>query len=137
MRFFMTYWWMYILMFVFGYMTHKTFYFMRSTRLSIMLVKMAHVIYLTSLIKSLEHMTYARELVLESLIKTERNATQISIFEKKYDDDIKHFKTKAINTLIYAHPPFYLNMLEFDDWDTAMTYLQTNKKTALAFWERI
>ena len=102
-----------------------------------MLVKMAHIIYLTSLIKSLEHMSYARELVLESLIKTERNATQISIFEKRYGEDFKHFKTKAIKTLIHAHPPFYLNMLEFDDWASAMTYLQNNKKTALAFWERI
>jgi hypothetical protein len=121
-------------MFVFGYVTHKTFYFMRTVRLSIMVVKMAQVIYLTSLIKSLEHMSYARELVLESLIKSEKGATQISIFEKKYDDDVKHFKTKAINTLIHAHPQFFLSMLEFDDWAGAMKYLQTNKKAAIEFW---
>ena len=130
----MAHWWMYILMFVFGYVTHKTFYFLRSTRLTVMLVKMSHVIYLSSLIKSLEHLSYARELMLEYLIRTERSATQISTFEMSFNEDVKLFKTKAINTLIHAHPQFFKSMLEFDDWSSAMKYLQTNKEAAIAFW---
>lgn len=121
-------------MFVFGYVTHKTFYFLHSTRLAIMLIKMSHVIYLSSLIKSLENLSYARELVLEHLIRTERTSTQISTFEMSFNKDVEHFKTKSISTIIHAHPEFFKPILEFDDWDSAMKYLQTNKKAALAFW---
>lgn len=121
-------------MFVFGYITHKTFYFLHSARLAIMLLKMSHVIYLSSLIKSLENLSYARELVLEHLIRTERASTQISTFEMSFNKDVEHFKTKSIKTIIHAHPEFFKSVLEFDDWASAMKYLETNKKAALAFW---
>ena len=122
------------MVFVFGYVTHKTFYFLHSARLAIMMIKMSHVIYLSSLIKSLENLSYTRELVLEHLIRTERTATQISTFEMSFNKDVEHFKTKSINTIIHTHPKFFKPILEFDDWASAMKYLETNKKAALAFW---
>ena len=47
-------WWMYLLTFVFGYVTCRTFYFVRAARVSLTLVRGAHIIYLSALMHVLE-----------------------------------------------------------------------------------
>ena len=128
-------WWIGILIFIFGYLTCKTFYFIRSARTSLVVLKSAHVIYLSTLIKSIEHLSYSREMVLEQLIKTQKTSAQISSFEMRYEEDVRRFKNRAIDILLYSHPPFFRSMIEFDDWRSAMSYLEENRDSALRFWE--
>jgi hypothetical protein len=130
----MEYWWVHILLFVFGYVTCKTFYFVRGAKLSITLLRASHIIYLSSLIKAIEHMSHAREMMLEHMIKTEKGGSQISFFEMKFEEDLRLFKERSIDVLLYCHPAFFKPTLEFDDWSTAMKFLQDNKQAALAFW---
>tara|TARA_R100000808_G_scaffold19251_1_gene41862 strand:- start:545 stop:823 length:279 start_codon:yes stop_codon:yes gene_type:complete len=85
--------------------------------------------------KALENMSYARDLVLENMIKTEKSSSQISFFQLKFEEDVRLFKERAIDVLIYCHPPFFKPTLEFDDWRSAMEFLEKNKQTALIFWE--
>jgi len=124
-----------LLVFLFGCLTSRTFYFFSSARTSLSMLKASHIIYLSTLIKALEHLSYAREMVLEHMVRTERKSTQISFFEMQHDENIEMFKQRAIDILIYSHPTFFRTMVEFDDWRTAMKYLADNKEAALKFWE--
>ena len=131
----MHHWWLFLLTFIFGYFTCKTFYFIRSTRASLVLLRAIHVIYLSSLIKAIEHMSYAREIMLEHMLKTEKSSTQISSFELRFERDTQMLKVRSINTLLACHPTFFRRMMDFKDWPSAMEYLLNNKDAALKFWE--
>jgi len=80
-------------------------------------------------------MSHAREMMLENMIKTEKSSSQISFFEMKFEEDLRIFKERSIDVLLYCHPSFFKPMLEFDDWTTAMKFLQDNREAALAFWK--
>tara|TARA_Y100000593_G_scaffold89356_3_gene173450 strand:- start:1425 stop:1841 length:417 start_codon:yes stop_codon:yes gene_type:complete len=127
-------WWLHILIFAFGYLTCKTFYFMRSTRLSVSLMKVSAVLYLSLLMKAIEHMSYAREMVLEYMIYTERQAFEISSFEMRFENEMRLFKDRSISAFLSCHPKFFRSMVEFDDWEGAMSFLMENRATALYFW---
>tara|TARA_Y100000593_G_C4290308_1_gene327894 strand:+ start:49 stop:459 length:411 start_codon:yes stop_codon:yes gene_type:complete len=131
----MSHWWLYLLIFVFGYFTCKTFYFVRSARVSLVLIKANNIIYLSSIIKAIEHLSYAREIMLEQMLKAGKNSTQISTFEFQFEKDVKLLKRRSVSTLLACHPAFFRSQVEFEDWEGAMKYLQENKTTALKFWE--
>ena len=128
-------WWFYILMFVFGYITHKTFYFLYAGRLSMTLLKASHVIYLSSMIKAIEHMSYARELSLEYLAKAQKSSLEISTFEYNFEKELDPLKERSLQVLIYNHPGLFQQMIEFNSWEEAMDYLSLNKEAVFAFWE--
>jgi hypothetical protein len=130
----MEHWLLYFLMFLFGFMTHKTFYFLRALRLSLALIKVSHVIYLSSVIKALEHLSYAREMMLEHMARTDQKSASISAFEFRFDEEIRALKTRSINVIIKNHPSFFRPVLEFEDWPTAMKYLESHRESALHFW---
>tara|TARA_R110000824_G_scaffold323162_2_gene510085 strand:+ start:1810 stop:2220 length:411 start_codon:yes stop_codon:yes gene_type:complete len=131
----MEHWWLYLLVFIFGYMTHKTFYFLKSLRLSLILLRSSHVIYLSALTKALEHLSYAHETALQHLATTEKTSAQITSFKFRFDDDVKKLKTRSIDVLLELHPPFFRSTLEFEDWAGAMEHLTTHREAALAFWK--
>lgn len=129
-------WFLYILTFLFGYVTCKTFYFVSSTRLSMVMVKAAHIIYLSVMIKALENLAYSREIMLEHMLKSEQNTTRISSFEFKFEEDVRELKERSILMLAALHPPFFKQMMDFETWDEAAAFLLKNKEAALKFWER-
>ena len=131
----MHHWWLYLLIFIFGYLTCKTFYFVRSARVSLVLIKASNIIYLSSLIKALEHLSYVREIMLEQMLKSGKNSTQISTFEFRFEQDVQMLKRRSISTLLTCHPPFFRSQLTFKDWEGAMEYLEENREAALKFWE--
>ena len=132
----MEYWWAHLLTFVFGYVTCKTFYFFRSTRTSLTLLRGAHIIYLSALIKVLEHLSHAREIMLEHMLRTEKTATQISSFEWRFEEDVNLLKQRSIDVLIQCHPTFFQQTLEFNDWESAMKFLTEHQGSALQFWDK-
>ena len=80
-------------------------------------------------------MTYAREIVLENMLKTGKSSNQISIFELNFNKDIETLKNNSIKLLRIYHPSFFESMLEFDDWPSAMEYLQAHRENVFKFWE--
>jgi len=122
-------WLLYLLVFIFGYITCGTFYFLRSSRLSLSLIKLSHIIYLSSVVKSLEILIEARTLVvindIEPVKKTE-------IFES----EIKMLKENSVAYLLQLHPKFYRDALQFDDWESSMRYLNQNKDSILKIWNK-
>ena len=144
-------WWLYLLIFAFGYFTCRVFYFFRSARISLSLVRASHIIYLSSLIKALEHLLHSREIMLEHLLKSEKSGTYISSFEVRFNEEVNLLKERSVKALIECHPQFfrhmvntlvvsiprsYVNIAKYDDWDSAMKYLKENKQVALQFWNK-
>jgi hypothetical protein len=129
-------WLLYFLIFLFGYITCKTFYFLKSTRLSMAMVKASHVIYLSAMIKALENMAYSREIMLEHMLKTEKKGVQISSFEFRFEEDVRTLKERSIEMLKELHPTFFRQMLDFDNWDEGAAFLLKHKEVAWKFWER-
>ena len=104
--------------------------------MSLSLLRTANIIYLSSMVKSIEHLSYARELVREHMLRTGRGAFQISSFEHTFDEDLKLLKDRSIETLLRCHPTFFRPTVEFEDWTSAMQFLQKNKEGALGFWSK-
>ena len=127
-------WFLYCLCFIFGYITCKTFYFLRTTRLSLSLMRAGHIIYISAMVKALEHLSYAREIMLEHMLKTDKGATQISSFEYRFEEETSALKENSIDVLVKLHPDFFQNMIEFDDWGSAMEFLLKNQKGVFEFW---
>ncbi len=133
----MGHWLLYLLVCIFGYVTCRTFYFVRSARFSLTVVKTAQLIYLSAMTKALENMLYARGIVLEHMLKTEKSSNQISIFELNFNQDVEDMKERSIKLLKVYHPSFFESMLEFDDWSSAMEYLNTHRDEVFKFWEKL
>lgn len=130
----MEYWLFGLLTFIFGYLTCRIFYFFRSMRMSIMLQRASQVIYLSSTMKAIEYLAQSRELMLEYMLRTDRNASQISTFEYNFDKDVKHIKEQSINSFKELHPAFFKERIDFEDWDSAMQFLQQHRAAVFSFW---
>ena len=132
----MTAWWIHLLVFVFGYVTCRAFYFMRTARTSLTLLRCAHVIYLSAMVKAIENLSYSREMVLEHMARTEKNAHQIGLFQYRYEEDVRMLKERSIEALIALHPEMFRDTVEFDDWAGGMRYLMEFRAPALQFWDK-
>ncbi len=98
-------------------------------------MKTSHIIYLSAIVKALEHLSYAREIMLEHMIKTGKGSTEINSFEFRYREEIESLKANSIEVLRVIHPSFFRTMLSFSDWSSAMEYLQQQRTAVLHFWE--
>jgi hypothetical protein len=52
--------------------------------------------------------------------ESERN---IGAYRSNFNDEIKLYKDKSIREIINVHPNFYKDLIKYDDWDTAMQFL--------------
>ena len=80
-------------------------------------------------------MAYARGIVLENMLKAEKNSVAISTFELRHEQDVRTLKDRSINLLIDIHPPFFKRMMEFKTWEEASNYIDTHKDVVFKFWE--
>ena len=126
--------WLYILVFVFGYVTCQTFYFFRSTRVSLKLMKSGRVIYLLMMAKAMENYKIAEEVMVTSLKNSESDQVVIDRFKRGVEDERKSFKNKSIMWLISNTPPTFKEIIGFEDWDSAMQYLVLHQEEAYKFW---
>ena len=129
-------WVFYFLLFFFGFVTSRTFYFIKGARLCITLIKIAQVISLGMLAKSMEHFQYAKTCRLNQMALSDESVHNMEAFEYQIDDDVKYFKDKAIQKMVECHKGFFDELVDFKDWTTAMKYLEENKKAALIFFKR-
>ena len=127
---------LYILVFIFGYVTCKTFYFLRASRISLSLIKLSHIIFLSTILKVSENYVLLRERA--RLLKKQGH-----IDSKIYDTvseniniQLQQLKDNSIEYLINMHPKFYKDALKFDDWHSSMKYLKENEETIFKFWKK-
>ncbi len=121
-------WLLYILVFVFGYFTCKTFYLLRSTRISLTLVKVAQLISLGVLARSTESFHYVGEYKVRHLEKSGFSDNKINAFKLQHELEIEEYKRRSINAIVYCHSSVFKDILEFNDWDSAMRFLEKNRE---------
>ena len=127
---------LYFLVFIFGYVTCKTFYFLRANRISLSLIKLSHVIHLSNTLRCIENLIYTRERTREYYLKMEKSSVEISAIEMKFDNDIENLKHNSIKYMLKMHPKFYRETLKFDDWESSMEFLTENKELVFDFWRK-
>ena len=120
-------WLLYLVVFIFGYITCKTFYFMNAARTSINMLKSAQLTSLLVLARSMEHFSYSRALRLHHLQMTNATEHNIQAFTYKFEAELLIYKKVAIEKIIDAHPKVFQPFVEFKDWPTGMKHLEENK----------
>ena len=126
---------LHLLTFLFGYVTCRTFYFVKSSRISVRLLKVMHVVSLGILVKCIEEYSYAESQKLLALLKcgvTEQDEVYKKIV-REHEQDLEPFKMRSIAIIHALHPDYFKPTIEFDDWDSAMKYLRDNKNIAQTF----
>ena len=120
-------WWIYVLVFIFGYMTHKTFYFFRSLKISIGLIRVSQLVSLAVLATSLENFYYSHTARLRQMRENNESEKNIKDARRSFNIEIKDYKDKAIKEILDLHPKFYDPIVDFDNWKSAMEHLEKNK----------
>lgn len=120
-------WWLYLLVFVFGYLTHKTFYFFRSLKISIGLIRVSQLVSLAVLSRSMENFYYSHTARLRHMKENNESEKNIRDTRRSFNVEIMDFKEKAVKEILDLHPKFYNSLVDFDDWRTAMLYLEKNR----------
>jgi hypothetical protein len=127
-------WGLYILMFIFGYVTCKALYFYRATRLALSLLRASQLISISLLAKGMENFSHGRMYRLQKMLESEESTHNINAFNYRYEEEIARYKKNSIDTLIYLHPKFFDPHLEFDDWKSAMKFINQHKEVMASFF---
>lgn len=127
-------WWLHALVFIFGYITCKTFYFLNTARVSLKLLKSGRVAYLLMCVKALEQYVMVGTLMKQNLEKIKESENTKKSFSLQFKNQIEDFKVRTIREAVRTTPEIFQENLEFHDWDSAMLYLESNREEALKFW---
>jgi hypothetical protein len=129
-------WGAFTLTFIFGYITCKLLYFIKSTRTSLLLIKSAQLMATALLAQALEDFYFAKVYRMEKMVESGETEHNITAFSYQMEEELNYYKKKAIRMLVVLHTPPFDQLLEFDDWPGAMKHLESNKDFAVQFLMR-
>ena len=127
-------WWMYTLVFIFGYLTCRTFYFVRASRISLRILVYSQIIYLSIMLKIIQKLINIKLFSTAIQKSVKEMSTVCNEINENIDSEISILKDNSINYLINMHPKFYRDSLKFEDWDSSMRFLKDKKEEAFNFW---
>ena len=81
-------------------------------------------------------MSFARGIVLEHMLRTEKSAVAISTFELRYEEDVKNLKKRSVDLLLDLHPEFFQRLLDFETWEEASQHVDAHRDIVFKFWEK-
>tara|TARA_R110002020_G_scaffold62584_1_gene167265 strand:- start:560 stop:784 length:225 start_codon:yes stop_codon:yes gene_type:complete len=55
----------------------------------------------------------------------------IKDLRRSFNFEISNYKEKAIKEMLDLHPTFYSPIVDFDNWNSAMRYLEDNRQFVL------
>jgi hypothetical protein len=119
------------LVFIFGYLTCKVFYYLKSARLSIQLIQTSNLVSLFLLTRALENFEHSRALCLKDLRGKDISERNLKIYEENLDLEIELFKKRSISLLLEVHPDFFQEVAPYTDWRSAMNYLESNRNVIM------
>ena len=79
------------------------------------------------LAKAMEDFYFATVYRMEKMVESGESDHNVLAFSYRMEEEVDHYKKKSINTLITMHPQFFKQLIEFEDWGSAMKYLETHK----------
>jgi hypothetical protein len=114
---------LYVLVFLFGYVTHRTFSTYKNAKASILLLQSSVVASLLILARCLQNYSYVKSFGANQLEKKEASSEQVDNYKLLIDNDIKFFKKSSVSQILKDIPEHFSTIIEFNDWDSAMKYL--------------
>jgi len=115
-------------MFLFGYVTHRTFHTYTSTKTGSLIFLHSKMTALLILLRAIEQYSYVKTFGIMQLEQKDATKNEVSAYKIMIDNDIDFFKRQSIKN-INSHIPEYLKVLEhFDNWDEAMLFLVKYKQ---------
>tara|TARA_B100000131_G_C18020903_1_gene574522 strand:+ start:407 stop:817 length:411 start_codon:yes stop_codon:yes gene_type:complete len=120
---------LYLLIFIFGYFTCKAVYFLRSLTTSMALIRLAQLVALSIFAKTLEDIHYARVAKMEGMLKNKESQHNVQAFVYRFEDEMASYKRRCIKGLIDLHPQIFHETIQFDDWKSAMKFLNDHQST--------
>ena len=129
-------WALFALVFILGYITCKVLYFLKATRASVLLIKAAQLVSLGLLARAMEDFYHAKIYRMEKMIESQESEHNITAFSYLMEEEVEHYKKRAVLGLLELHPDFFQQLAEFDDWPSAMEYLRKNQEVIHAFFKR-
>lgn len=121
--------------FALGWLTCSGVYFLKSTRITAIVMKSSYVFYLTIINKGIEFLYYANTNRLEALRKNGKSHghPEYEKLKKDCDKQIQTYKDNAITYLLSAHPDLFSQFIEFNDWRGSQKFLNEYKYPAIMF----
>ena len=129
-------WLFYALVFLFGYLTCKTFYFVNSTRKSVRILQLCQLVGLFIIVRALENFHYSQQYRLQILRANDASEQNIAAYSLQHEDEVNIFKKRTVQHIIDAHGDFFQEMVEFTNWTTAMKFLDKNRQQLHDFISR-
>ena len=126
-------WALFVLTYLFGYFTCKAFYFLNATRSSFRLIKTSQLISLGIIVRGIEHYAYSKIYRAEKMRDSKESSHNIMAFIHRHEDELSVYKQKAITEIVECHSKAFKPLLEFDDWDSSMLYLNKYKEFMAQF----
>tara|TARA_Y100000310_G_C20293571_1_gene628322 strand:+ start:37 stop:447 length:411 start_codon:yes stop_codon:yes gene_type:complete len=123
------------LAFISGFIFCKVLDFFGASSMAVALIKTANLVALYMFVKSFERIVYYNNLALNDYIKRETNERNIEVFKKKLDEEVELFKERCIIALLKSRPPIFRKTTPYDDWPSAMMYLNTNRDFVLELFK--
>ena len=119
---------LYFLVFLLGYTTCKLFYFIIGTRKSIQVVRLAQLVGLSIIARSLENFSHSKYYAMCTMKENGESDHNIDAFKYLHTEELDRYKRKSIEEIINVHGKIFNQVVDFDDWKSAMKYLETNKQ---------
>ena len=129
-------WTLFTLAFVLGYITCKFRYFKNAARASVVLIRASQLISVGLLAKSLEDFYFAKIYRMEKMVESQESSHNITAFSYLMEEEVEYYKKKSIQALIDLHPDLFKQLVEFEDWKSAMKFLERNKELMATFLTR-
>ena len=104
---------------------------MRSIKISIGLIRVSQLISLAVLAKSMENFYYSHTTRMRDMRECDESEKNMRDARRSFNLEIKTYKEKAIKEILDLHPKFYEPIIDFDNWNSGMKYLEDNKQFVL------
>ena len=121
----------YLLFFLFGYVTCRMLYFAKANRTTFQLLTLVQLTALFIITRALENFHYSKQYRLSIMTKNNDSDHNINAFKISFEEELSSFKARSIKRILDAHDGIFKGFAPFEDWDSAMEFLESNKETVL------
>ena len=90
-------------------------------------MRVSQLVSLAVLANSMENFYYSHTSRLRHMREHDESNEDIKDARRSFNMEITNYKEKAIQEMLDLHPDFYNPIVDFDNWKSAMKYLEDNQ----------
>ena len=97
------------------------------------LMHITQVVALFITVKALENFHYGCQYRLNAMKEGKASEHNLNAFKLQFEEETSLYKKRTIKKIITAHGSFFDHLVSFDDWSSAMGFLEKNRQDAMGF----